>query len=224
MNASTITALMPILKGSFYYVSNRNFLPFDGKPMYQYMIEKLLAVTQIEKIVINTDAEEIKEFYRTNEKILIVDRPDEFIDEYVASDLITAYTLEKVKGEHFIEIQSFNPLLTINSIGSAIDQYFQYIEEGYFDSVFSMQRHESRAYDLDKRALIEEFPFVIFENRILNVFNRTNFKKQGNKKVGKSAMMYEIKEVEHTLVDSDTNYQLAKLVFENKEKFPNVFY
>ena len=49
-----LTALLPIQKEHHYYLPNRNFLPFNGKPMYQHMIEKLLAIPEFESIVINT--------------------------------------------------------------------------------------------------------------------------------------------------------------------------
>ncbi|HEY0176193.1 MAG TPA: hypothetical protein VGC08_07440 [Pedobacter sp.] len=223
MSQSSIIALLPVQKEFSYYLKNRNFLPFDGKPMYQYMIAKLLAVPQIERLVVNTDSEEVKAFCQSNDKITIVDRPDTLTGENITSDMITAYDLQKVPGEHFIEVQSFNPLLTSRSIEAAINQYFDYIFEGYFDSVFSMQRYELRGYDLDKRELNNEYQFVIFESRILHLFNRTNFLNQGKKKIGKMAMMTEIGEVENTSADSDINYELTKLVYANQDKFPHIF-
>ena len=227
--STSITALLPIREKFDFYAPDRNFRVFDGRPIYQVMIDKLMAVSQIDRIVINTDAQEVKDFCSSNSRITIIDRPEELRGDDVPSDKITAYDLEKVSGEHFIEVQSFNPLLTKYSIEAVIHQYFQFIidvnaEESYFDSIFSMQRHEMRSYDLDKRELMDEYPFVIFENRILHVFNRKNFLSQGNHKVGKMAMMFEVKEVENTLVDSDTNYELVKLVHANQDKFPGIFH
>lgn len=220
-----LTALLPIQKEYNYYLPNRNFLRFNSKPMYQYMIEKLLAFPQFESIVINTDSDEVKDYCKWNGKLRIIDRPESLMGEEVTNDMITTHTLENISGEHFIEFQCFNPLVTNYTIESFIKQYMDYIVPNeFFDSLLSMQRHELRNYDIAKRELNDEFPFVIFENRIIQGFNRTTFKRQGNKKFGKMAMLFEIKEIENTLVDSEANYELAKLVYANRDKFPSVFH
>lgn len=223
----TITALLPVQKEYHrFYAPDRNFLPFAGKPMYQFMIDKLLSIPLIGHIVINTDAEEVKQHCRNHPRITVIDRPEILVGEDIDSDLITAYTLDQVEGEHFVEIQSFNPLLTRFSITSIIRQYFDHINipDNFYDSIFSSNRCELRHYDLDQRALNDEYPFVIFENRILHTFSRTNFRKNGNRKIGKMAMLFETREIENTLVDSETNYALARLVYENMNKFPSVFH
>lgn len=225
MSGFFLTALLPIQKEHHYYVPNRNFLPFNGKPMYEYMIQKLLAITQFESIVIITDSEEVKKYCEWNGRLRVFDLPSSLTGEDVSSDKVTSHILEKISGEHFIEVQSFNPLVTNYTLESFVKQYIEYAVPGeYFDSLFTIQRHELRNYDLDKRELNNNFLFTIFENKILHGFNRTNFRKHGNCKVGKMAMPYEIKEVENTLLDSDTNYELAKLVFANRDKFPAVFH
>lgn len=226
MSKYSIIALLPVRQAFPFYLQDRNFLPFDGQPMYRFMISKLLSVPEISCLVVDTDSDEVKAFCSADPRITVIDRPEMLRDENIASDQITAYNLQQVEGEHFIEIQSFNPLLTKFSISSAIRQYFDYVgrEEHDFDSVFSMQRHEQLHYNLDTRSLDNAYPFVIFENRILHVFNRTSFKSQGNKKVGRTAMLFEVREVENTLVDSESNYELAKLVYANQKEFPAIFH
>lgn len=224
MSHPILTALLPIQKEFPYYLTNRNFLEFNGKPVYQYMIEKLLKIDAFESIVINTDSEEVKEYCKWNGKLRIIDRPNSLIGENVKSDQITAYTLAKISGEHFIEIQSFNPLLTQFTIESFIKLYLDFIVPGeYYDSLFSMQRYELRNYDLDKREMNDEFPFSLIENGILHGFNRTTFSKN-RKKIGKINMLSDVKEIENTLLDSDSNYELVKLVFANQDKFPAIFH
>lgn len=224
MSNPIITALLPIQKEFPYYLTNRNFLEFNGKPVYQYMIEKLLKIDAFESIVINTDSEEVKEYCKRNGKLRIIDRPKSLIGEDIKSDLITSYTLDKISGEHFIEIQSFNPLLTQFTIESFIKEYLDFIVPGeYHDSLFSMQRYELRNYDIDKREMKDDFSFSIIENGILHGFNRTTFRKN-RKKIGKMATLFDVKEIENTLLDSETNYELTKLVFANQDKFPAIFH
>jgi CMP-N-acetylneuraminic acid synthetase len=193
--------------------------------MYQYMIEKLLKLDEFESIVINTDSDEVKEYCKWNGKLRVIDRPESLTGEDVKSDMITAHTLEKISGEHFIEFQSFNPLLTNYTIKDFIKIYMEYVVPGeYFDSSYSIQRHELRNYDINKRELNDEYPFVIFENGILHGFTRSVFYKNRNRKIGKMPMITEVREVENTLLDSNTNYELAKLVYANQDKFPAIFH
>lgn len=221
-----LTALLPIQKEyPGHVLPNRNFLPFNGKPMYQYMIEKLLKFDEFESIVINTDSDEVKEYCKWNGKLRVIDRPKSLTGEDVKSDMITAHTLEKISGEHFIEFQSFNPLVTNYTIKDFIKIYMGYVVPGeYFDSSYSIQRHELRNYDINKRELNDEYPFVIFENGILHGFTRSVFYKNRNHKIGKMPMITEVREVENTLLDSNTNYELAKLVYANQDKFPAIFH
>ncbi len=224
MSNPIFTALLPIQKEFPHYLPNRNFLEFNGKPVYQYMIEKLLKIDAFESIVINTDSDDVKEYCKSNGKLRIIDRPKSLIGEDIKSDLITAYSLDKIGGEHFIEIQSFNPLLTQFTIESFIKEYTDLIVNGeYYDSFFSIQRYELRNYDLDKREMKDDFPFSIIENGILYGFNRTTFRKN-RKKIGKMATLSDVKEIENTLLDSETNYELVKLVFANQDKFPAIFH
>lgn len=81
-----------------------------------------------------------------------------------------------------------------------------------------------RNFDINTRELNDEFRFVVFENDILHGFTRTAFLKQKKRKIGKTAMLSEIKEVENTLLDSNTNHELAKLVYANRDKFPAIFH
>lgn len=225
MSNFIITALLPIQKEYSYYVlPNRNFVLFNGKPMYQHMIEKLLKFPEFESIVISTNSDEVKEYCKRNGKLRIIDRPDSLTGEDVKSDMVTAHALEKISGEYFMEFQSFHPLLTHDSIEGFIKQYIDYIVPGeYFDSMYTIQRHELRNFDLDKRELNDEYQFVMYETGILHGFTRANFRKNGNQKVGKLPFHTDVKEIEGIPLISDENYELAKLVYDNRDKFPTIF-
>lgn len=225
MSDIIITALLPIQKEYNYYaLPNRNFVLFNGKPMYQHMIEKLLAFPQFESIVISTDSDEVKEYCKWNGKLRIIDRPGSLTGEDVKSDMVTAHVLEKISGEHFMEFQSFHPLLAHDSIQGFIEQYIQFVVPGeYFDSMYTIQRHELRNFDLDKRELNDAYQFVLYETGIFQGFSRSNFLKHGRRKVGKIPLHTDVKEIEGIPLISEENYELAKVVYANRDKFPTIF-
>ena len=121
--------------------------------------------------------------------------------------------------------QCLNPLLSVQTIEDAIERYYTYVindEYQQFDSVMSLCRVEKRLYDSSNYPTItlrNDPHFVIYEDTIFNIFNRSAFNRNGKKKFGKNPMFYEVPELESLAVESATSYKLAKLAAENKGVF-----
>ena len=73
----SIVALLP-MKANSERVRGKNFKNFCGKPLFQWVLDSLLAVERIDKIIINTDAREIlKDFHiLNNDKVIIIQGKD----------------------------------------------------------------------------------------------------------------------------------------------------
>jgi CMP-N-acetylneuraminic acid synthetase len=226
MNRPTITALITIQETrTDLSLRDANFKEFDGKHLYRLMIEKLLAVKAINHIVITTDSDNVRQVYGGTSKISFVDMPDpasmsddnsvNVLEELPTSDLITTSSLKKVQGEHFMQTQCVNPLLSIKTIEEAIERYYEYVlndEYKQFDSVMSLSRVDKRLYDSSDYPLItlrDNPHYVIYEDTVFNVFNRTSF--------GKNPMFFEVPEIENLTVETHAGYKLAKLAYENKD-------
>jgi CMP-N-acetylneuraminic acid synthetase len=234
MNRPTITALITIQETrTDLSLRDANFKEFDGKHLYRLMIEKLLAVKAINHIVITTDSDNVRQVYGGTSKISFVDMPDpasmsddnsvNVLEELPTSDLITTSSLKKVQGEHFMQTQCVNPLLSIKTIEEAIERYYEYVlndEYKQFDSVMSLSRVDKRLYDSSDYPLItlrDNPHYVIYEDTVFNVFNRTSFVRNGNRKFGKNPMFFEVPEIENLTVETHAGYKLAKLAYENKD-------
>lgn len=236
MNRPAITALITIQENTNYYLPDAHFKEFDGKPLFQLMIKKLLLIQSINRIVITTDSDLVRKTYAGNNKISILPfpnpdtlsekhSPERILEEMPTSDRFTAHALEHIEGEHFMQTQCINPLLSIRTIQDAIERYYSYVlEDEYqqFDSVMSLSRVEKRLYDNSNypvTTLRNEPHFVIFEDTVFNLFNRTAFLRNKKKKHGKNPMFFEVPEIENLTVETIEGYKLAKLAFENKELF-----
>ena len=70
-----IVALLPF-KANSERVVGKNFKILGSKPLYKWILDKLLEIDQINKIVINTDARKLlkEKGFKENKKILIRDR------------------------------------------------------------------------------------------------------------------------------------------------------
>lgn len=233
MKKPAITALITIQETrTDLSLRDANFKEFDGKPLFQLMIEKLLAVKAIDRIVITTDSDILKKTYGSNNKISIIDYPnsdtlsesniERILEEMPTSDIITARSLEKFQGEHFMQTQCVNPLLSIQTIEDVIERYYTYVlndEYQQFDSVMSLSRFDKRLYDSSNYPTItlrDDPHYVIFEDTVFNIFNRTAFTRNNKRKFGKNPMFFEVPEIENLTVETHAGYKLAKLAYDNK--------
>jgi len=232
MNKPAIIALITVQETNSSYLPDSHFKQIGGKPLFQLMIEKLLSVAAINRIVVTTDSEVVRKQYAGNTKISLLDLPSDdnfsedtsqrILEEMPTSDRMTAHSLAKTDGEHYLQTQCINPLLTVQTIEDAIERYYSYVlndEYQQFDTVMSLARVEKRLYDSSnypKITLRDEPHFVIYEDTIFNIFSRTAFMRNGKKKFGKNPMFYDVPEIENLSVDTPTSYKLAKLAYDNK--------
>lgn len=234
MNRPAITALITIQENrTDLSMRDANFKEFDGRHLYRLMIEKLLAVKAINHIAITTDSDKVRQICGGTSRISFIDMPDpdtlsndnsvSILQEMPTSDLIAENSLKKVQGEHFMQTQCVNPLLTIKTIEDAIERYYEYVlndEYNQFDSLMSLSRVDKRLYDSSdypKITLRDNPHYVIYEDTVFNIFNRTAFNRNGQRKFGKNPMFFEVPEIENLTVETHVGYKLAKLAYENKE-------
>lgn len=238
MNKPAITALITVQETNSSDLPDAHVKDFAGQPLFRLMIEKLLAVKNIERIVVATDSDKMRSMYGSTNKIQLIGLPgpetlsddtaQKILDEMPTSDRMTAHSLEKTQGEHFLQTQCINPLLTVDLIEQVIERYYDYVlnqpdvpEEFRFDSVMSLCRVEKRLYDSSGypvNTLRDEPHFVIFEDTIFNVFSRSMFNRNGKKKFGRNPMFFEVPQIESLAVDTPAGYKLAKLAYMHKDE------
>ena len=93
-------ALLP-MKANSERVTGKNFRDFCGKPLFRWMLDTLIAVTRIEKVVINTDARSILADHGLVEggKIIIRDRPVEICGDHVSMNKVIADDISNVDAD-----------------------------------------------------------------------------------------------------------------------------
>ena len=80
-------ALLP-MKAHSERVSGKNFKSLAGKPLFKWILDSLLAVKEIDQIIINTDARDILADHglTTGGRILIRDRRREICGDHQLSN------------------------------------------------------------------------------------------------------------------------------------------
>lgn len=222
MKYNKITALVP-MKAHSERVPNKNMRQFGGKPLYYRIAETLLASKYIEQIYINTDSKEIAEDVRSNfDRIKIIDRPEEICGDFVSMNDIIAYDISKVKGKHFLQTHSTNPLLTTYTIDCAIESYYSNLNQ--YNSLFSVTHLQTRLYWEDGRPInhnpekllrTQDLTPVYEENSNLYIFSRNSFKKN-DRRIGNRPYMFKIDKTEAIDIDEEIDFQIAEAIYQLK--------
>jgi CMP-N-acetylneuraminic acid synthetase len=229
MSDYSLTAILYIPQEAGYFLPNRHFVRICNNSLYHVMIDKLEAISQIEKIVINSDSSEIKNRYSHSHKVKVIDVYQAELQEIeleLTSDKATTAILKHVKGEHFLQLGPIFPFLKHETIARVIEYYGKYVidqEDRTQDSVFTVRMLNRRYFDTDTDFMREDRPNTFIEDGILHAFSRTTFLANGNRKVGKKPFAFMVDEIENTAIDSEENYEVAVLIDKNRHRFPRVF-
>jgi CMP-N-acetylneuraminic acid synthetase len=209
------------MKGHSERVPNKNMRLFNGRPLYHCVADVLEASRYISSFVINTDSpiiagDAVKQF----SKARIVERPAELCGDFVAMNDIIGHDLLLSEGEYFLQTHSTNPLLSVDTLDRAIEEYFTGIDS--HDSLFSVTRLQTRLYwqsgepvNHNPQELLrtQDLPPVFEENSNLYLFSKESFAVAGNKRIGLNPKMFEINKLEAVDIDEEEDFRLAELLY-----------
>lgn len=181
-----VVALLP-MKANSTRVKGKNFRDFCGKPLFRWILDSLLAVEEIDQIVINTDAREIlaKNGLVDTDRILIRDRKSELCGDEVSMNLVLADDVANITADVYLMTHTTNPLLSSETIKQAIKQYDHELSSETADSLFTVNKIQTRFYtgkcepiNHDPNNLIptQELEPWFEENSNLYLFNKDSFK------------------------------------------------
>lgn len=217
-----VVALLP-MKAHSERVSGKNFRDFAGKPLFRWILDALLAVDAIDRIVINTDAREILADKGLDDgydggRVIIRDRKPEICGDFVSMNLVLADDVAAIEAETYAMTHTTNPLLSPATIAEALTQYQTALIEGRADSLFTVNRIQTRFYradgspvnhDPDNLIRTQDLEPWYEENSNLYLFNRNSFASTGAR-IGKLPMMFETPMLESLDIDDKPQWDLAQ--------------
>jgi len=215
-------ALLP-MKAHSERVPGKNFRNLYGRPLYRWILDTLLEVRQIDLIVINTDA--IDELsgdpeVTNNPRVLLRERKDELRGDYVSMNRILEDDIAAVESDYYVMTHVTNPLLSARTIDRAVEMFAEACEEEGIDSLFSVNRFQSRFYWKDGRPInhdpdnllpTQHLDPLYEENSNLYIFTRASFA-QTNARIGKKPLMYETPRLESLDIDTMDDWDLVEKV------------
>ena len=213
-----IVALLP-MKGNSERVPNKNIKKFAGKPLYHRRMEVLLSSRHIDKVIVNTDSDALKQdlSHCFSDKVIIINRPQELIGDMVSMNKIIEYDLNNSDSDIYIQTHSTSPLLAIKSLDTAIDKMISKSTD--FDSIFSVTKIQTRFYDKngnpfnhDPKELLrtQDLEPLFEENSGFYIFTKESFKNADNKRIGLRPLMFEIDKIEAIDIDEPSDFIIAE--------------
>lgn len=218
MNYKTV-ALLP-MKANSERVRGKNFREFNGKPLFRWILDTLLSIEEIDRVVINTDARHIlaDNGLIDSDRVLIRDRKPEICGDFVSMNLVLADDVAHVQADTYLMTHTTNPLLSVASTRGALALFHKGVADGTCDSVFTVNKFQTRFYRADSSAINHDPDNLIRtqdlepwfeENSNLYAFSRASFAST-KARIGKKPLMYEMGRTESVDIDDQESWHMAE--------------
>ena len=200
-------------------VPGKNYRPLAGKPLYQHILDTLLAVPEIGQIAVDTDSEPIMEGLRGHyPAVQIIERPASLRADEVPMNDILLYDTGLVQADFYLQTHSTNPLLRAATLSRAIQAF----EAGLpgIDSLFSVTRLQTRLYDSRGQALnhnpaellqTQDLPPVFEENSCIYIFDRQTLYDRRHR-IGAHPLLFEIPPEEAWDIDEELDFAISEFL------------
>ncbi|MEK6752223.1 MAG: acylneuraminate cytidylyltransferase family protein [Chloroflexota bacterium] len=225
-----LAALVPMRHHS-QRVPGKNYRPLAGKPLFQHIIETLLAVPEIETVMVDTDSEPVmdgvRRFVSTKlnagfPNVKLIQRPEHLRADDVPMNEILLHDTAQVDAEFYLQTHSTNPLLKPETISRAIQSLISNYPN--YDSLFSVTRLQTRLYFQDGRAInhnpleliqTQDLPPVFEENSCMYIFTRENLARKHHR-IGDKPLMFEIAADEAWDIDEELDFEIADFLMRKR--------
>ena len=222
MASKTKTVALLPMKAHSERVKGKNFRPFNGKPLFCWILDTLLSLDEIDQVVINTDARAILAEHGLTDgaRIMVRDRKPEICGDFVSMNLVLADDVAAVAADSYVMTHVTNPLLGAETIRAALQRFEAAREAGQGDSLFTVNRFQTRFYRADGSAVNHDPDNLIRtqdlepwfeENSNLYIFSRTSFSATQARN-GRRPVMFETPRLESLDIDTQTDWDIAEIV------------
>lgn len=215
-----LAALVPMRHHS-QRVPGKNYRPLAGKPLFHHILETLLAVSEIDTVIVDTDSEPVMDgVRRIFPTVNLIARPEHLRADDVPMNDILLYDTAQVQADFYLQTHSTNPLLKAETISRGIQTFFTNLPT--YDSLFSVTRLQTRLYWQDGRAInhnplellqTQDLPPVYEENSCIYLFTRENLERKKHR-IGDTPLMFETPRLEAVDIDEEADFQLADLLMQ----------
>ena len=130
------TAVFIPVKERSERVKRKNFKVFDGEKLYERIINKAINSLAFNSIYVDTDSKEIKEKYKNNKQINIIDRKDNLsLNSANGNDLLSYHFELFPDYDYYFQLFATSPFIKEDTIKFCVDSLIKHSKE--YDSIFT---------------------------------------------------------------------------------------
>jgi CMP-N-acetylneuraminic acid synthetase len=222
-----LAALVPMRHHS-QRVPGKNYRPLAGKPLFHHIVETLLAVPEIETVMVDTDSEPVMDgVRRLFPTVKLIQRPGHLRADDVPMNEILLHDTAQVEADFYLQTHSTNPLLKADTISRGVKTFFE--EYPKYDSLFSVTRWQTRLYFQGGTAInhnpleliqTQDLPPVYEENSCLYLFTRENLARKRHR-IGDKPFMFEIDKSEAWDIDEELDFEICDFLLNKNSSEKN---
>ncbi len=217
-------ALVPMRHHS-QRVPGKNYRPLVGKPLFHHIVETLLAVPEINEVVVDTDSELVMDGLRKHfPQVKVINRPAHLRADDVPMNDILIHDTEQFPADFYLQTHSTNPLLKPETVSRAIKTFLA--DYPTRDSLFSVTRWQTRLYDQYGKAInhnpkeliqTQDLPPVYEENSCIYIFSRENLITKQHR-ISDRPLMFEIAADEAWDIDEELDFEICEFLLKRQLK------
>ena len=210
-----IVALVPMRHDS-ERVPGKNYRPMAGKPLYRHIVETLLAVPEVDRVVIDTDSDTIKrDAAKAFPEVVVLDRPEHLRDGNIPMNDVLMNDVRQLPAELYLQTHSTNPLLRAETISRAIRELRA---SDVHDSLFTVTRIQARLWTHDGKPLnhdpavllrTQDLDPVYLENSCMYLFTRELLEGRGTR-IGARPLLFEVDRDEASDIDEEQDFRMVE--------------
>lgn len=204
-------AIIPIKKNS-ERVKNKNFKIINGKPLYRYLVDKLVKCN-FDEIYLDSDSKEIKEYCRKNNLKFIPRLKRLSANNANGNDLLN-YHLKLINADYFFQLFVTAPMLKVETINNCIKILK---ENKKHDSILTVRSlftwfwHKKKPINYNPKVLprSQDCVPIVQETTGLYGITKKSLKKQKSR-IGIKPFFYEVSQKEALDIDEQSDIDLLK--------------
>jgi len=218
-----VIAFLPMRKGS-QRVKNKNikdFAKIKGGLTY-IKISQLLKSKRIDKIIVSTNDEEVKDIalFFNDKKIIIDDRPEYLASSETSTDDLIRYVPSIIENGIVLWTHVTSPFVTEKLYDEMIEEYLQNLNK--FDSLMSVTKIQKFIWDKEKPINYdkskEKWPRTqtiepIYEINSGAFIADIEVYKNLNDRVGNKPYLYEFSDKEAFDIDWEDDFEIAEILW-----------
>ncbi len=216
-----LVALLPI-KAHSSRVKRKNFRLLGEKPLFRWMLDELLSMEEITRVVINTDAPELltEGALMRNSRVCMRERKSELRGDLVSMNRVLEDDMDNVPADTYLMTHATNPFLRAETIRRALAEYDRRRGSGVADSLFTVNRVQTRFYREDGCAVnhdpnellrTQDLEPWFEENSCLYIFSAKSFRSTGAR-IGQKPVLFETPRLESLDIDTEEDWEHVEML------------